>query len=198
MPTVTPEAGEHYKTLGATWIETYTGIKFSLYKPEFNAEDIAHCLANLCRFNGHTRTFYSVAEHSLLVSALVYHMGGNQQQCLEALLHDATEAYMSDVPAPFKQLLPDWQKLDKDLDDKLREWADLPATKTGLVKDADWLALFIEAYWLLPDKGESFPGPEGMRGRAMALLHDYNLFFMPPNDAERAFLGAWAELLDDA
>lgn len=197
MPTL--EAGDFYKNVNSSWIETHSGIHFSLDAPEFTPKDIAHALANLCRFNGHVSKYYSVAEHSMMVSAIVYDWGGNKEQCLEALLHDATEAYMSDVPAPFKQLLPDWKKLDSELDTKLREWAGLPKDKTGIVKDADWVALFIEAYYLIPDKGESFHGPEGMRQVALDFMRDkgYTVFNLQPDLAERSFLASWADLAED-
>jgi hypothetical protein len=194
-----PESQEFYKKMGVGFVETSSGAHFNLDEPDFRPEDIAHALSMNCRFNGHVRQFYSVAEHSLLVSALVYHMGGNQQQCLEALLHDATEAYLSDVPAPFKQFLPDWRAIDAKLDAKLREWAGLPSDKTGLVKDADWLALFIEAYHLLPDGGECFLDPGDFRPRAMRLIEEGrgNLYYMTPSTARSAFLGSWLELAEE-
>lgn len=196
---MTQESQYVYKQHGAAWIETYTGIRFHLDNPEFSHEDIAHTLANNCRYNGHCKHFYSVAEHSLLVSALVYHLGGNKQQCLEGLLHDGTEAYLSDVPSPFKQLLPDWSKLDKALDAKLRVWANLPADKTGLVKDADWIALFIEAYHLLPGKGEGWIDPNGFRDKALLAIETTGIspIGLDPVDAERRFLMCWADLADD-
>lgn len=194
MPTL--EAHDLYEKMKAVFVETSSGIHFNLSAPEFCAEDIAHALSMNCRFNGHTSQFYSVAEHSLLVSGLVYRMGGNEQQCLEGLLHDATEAYMSDVPAPFKQFLPDWKAVDAALDYKLRGWAGLPSAKTGLVKDADWLALFIEAYFLIPDRGECFTGPEGVRDKALHYIHEegIELLCMGPAPAKKMFLVTWAEL----
>jgi len=62
-------------------------------------EDIAHALSNQCRFSGHTREFYSVAQHSVLVSRLLAGTG------LETwgLFHDASEAYLTDVARPLKR-----------------------------------------------------------------------------------------------
>lgn len=196
---MTTESHELYEKMGVGFVETSSGTKFHLDDPDFKAEDIAHALSMNCRFNGHTSRFYSVAEHSMLVSALVYHMGGNQQQCLEALLHDATEAYLSDVPAPFKQFLPDWKEIDKKLDHKLREWADLPLDKTGLVKEADWIALFIEAWHLLPDRGECFTDPDNKRRTALQLIEagKGRVFCMEPELAKRTFLGSWHELAEE-
>lgn len=188
-----------YATKDMGFVETSSGIKFYLHDPVFRPDDIAHALAYSCRFNGHTSRYYSVAEHCLLVCAIVEFLGGNAEQQLEGLLHDATEAYLTDVPAPFKQFLPDWKKLDHDLDQKFRECMDLPSTKTGLVKEADWIALFIEAYHLLPDRGECFADPEGLRDKALQMRKDYDLSLhcMEPREAERLFLLQWAEYAPD-
>jgi hypothetical protein len=92
------------KTRGP-YIVTYTGRRFHFLDPkidEISIEDIAHALSNVCRFTGHTKRFYSVAEHSCLVSALC-------DNRLEGLLHDASEAYMSDLSSPLKMLVPDYK-----------------------------------------------------------------------------------------
>lgn len=191
---MTKESADFYKDAGETFIETASGIHFYLSKPEFSTYDIAHALSMIGRYNGHAREFYSVAEHSLLVSALVYHMGGTVQNCLDGLLHDATEAYLSDVPAPFKQFLPDWRGIDKELEFKFRIWADLPETKAEIIKEADWIALFIEAYWLLPDKGECFVGPPDLQKRALAIADNCPLLLAPPGNLRETFLSVWKDL----
>jgi hypothetical protein len=91
-------------------IRTFTGIFIDVTNPrpqDICIEDIAHALSNLCRFNGHTLKFYSVAEHSLLVSQMV-----PEKHRLAALLHDASEAYLADVPSPVKQLLPRYYEIE--------------------------------------------------------------------------------------
>lgn len=88
------------------WVQTYTGHAFYYDRVDENVysiADIAHALSNQCRFSGHTGTFYSVAEHSVLCSYLV-----PVEYALEALLHDASEAYLVDLPKPLKYLLPDY------------------------------------------------------------------------------------------
>lgn len=87
------------------WIQTYSGHRvwpFNPTAPEnvFCIEDIAHSLANICRFNGHVRKFYSVAEHSVLGSQIIL-----PKFALQFLMHDAAEAYIGDVSRPIKDCL---------------------------------------------------------------------------------------------
>ena len=82
------------------WQQTFTGIRFWPLDPrpeEICIEDIAHALSNQCRFSGHVRKFYSVAEHSVRVSLRVAH-----PHKLWGLLHDASETYMTDLARPIK------------------------------------------------------------------------------------------------
>lgn len=84
-----------------TWIQIYSGKKFFPLDPnenDLNIEDIAHALSNQCRFAGHVREFYSVAQHSVLVS-----LDCCPENALAGLLHDASEAYLVDLPRPLKQ-----------------------------------------------------------------------------------------------
>jgi 5'-deoxynucleotidase YfbR-like HD superfamily hydrolase len=82
------------------WIETFTGKHFDILEPqsdEIDIVDIAHSLSLQCRFTGHTKHFYSVAQHSFYASQLV-----PPEDALWALLHDASEAYISDMSRPLK------------------------------------------------------------------------------------------------
>jgi hypothetical protein len=155
--------GDAYR--GAGWIRTQNG-RFHLEEPEFIFDDIAHSLAQIGRYNGHTLYPISVAEHSVNVARIMFVEGGEPR---EGLMHDGTEAYLSDVPAPFKQYMPDWQDIDSKLELKLREHYEL-GDKTDECKRADWIALFIEAYWLIPGKGEDFSDPLDLRDYALDLM----------------------------
>lgn len=92
------------------WIQTYSGKKFYLPNPTedmIDIVDIAHALSMMCRFNGHVKNFYSVAEHSVYVSDNV-----PEEHQLAALLHDASEAYIADIASPFKKMLGNYAELE--------------------------------------------------------------------------------------
>lgn len=82
------------------WIQTYLGKQFWPLSPrheDIEIVDIAHALSNICRYGGHCNSFYSVAQHCVLVSETV-----PPEFALYGLLHDASEAYLIDVPRPIK------------------------------------------------------------------------------------------------
>ena len=85
------------------WTQTYTGRQFWPLDPrpsEVSIIDIAHALSNQCRFSGHSNTFYSVAQHSVIVSRLC-----PKTMALTGLMHDASEAYLGDWIRPIKKLM---------------------------------------------------------------------------------------------
>ncbi|HEX2868662.1 MAG TPA: hypothetical protein VHO03_16600 [Ignavibacteriales bacterium] len=90
-----------------TWIQTYTGKKFNVFDPDSDSiciEDIAHSLSLQCRFNGHCKEFYSVAEHCVRMvnEAHRVYKEYTPQLGFMLLLHDASEAYLCDIPRPIK------------------------------------------------------------------------------------------------
>src|SRR4051812_16341267 len=72
----------------------------------YDIKAIAHALSNLCRYTGHSKRFYSVAEHCVLVSRLV-----DPRFAFEGLMHDASEAFCGDVASPLKKLLPGYARI---------------------------------------------------------------------------------------
>lgn len=92
------------------WMQTFTGGRYYPTSPrsdEIDPVDIAHALSLLCRFAGHVDRFYSVAEHCVLMSQVVA-----PENALAALLHDATEAYVVDVPRPLKRYIADYRAIE--------------------------------------------------------------------------------------
>ena len=84
-------------------ITTYTGLHFDPVEPDENLikiKDIAHALSMICRANGHTKIFYSVAQHSIACAKEASQQGLSKELVLGCLLHDASEAYLSDVTRP--------------------------------------------------------------------------------------------------
>ena len=92
------------------FIRTWSGLRINVFDPQPDQiciEDIAHGLAMRCRFGGHTMSFHSVAEHCVFMCDMV---PGHLK--LQALLHDASEAYIGDMPTPIKRQLPDYLMLE--------------------------------------------------------------------------------------
>lgn len=121
------------------WMQTYTGravYPMDLSPEDICIEDIAHSLAHQCRYNGHSLRFYSVAEHSVLVARWL-RSKGTDAVALEGLLHDATEAYLSDVPRPVKPFLVGYQEAEKRAWYAIAETYNLPYVPHPAVKDAD-------------------------------------------------------------
>ena len=88
------------------FILTYSGNKFYYYEEfleqyPYDIKEIAHVLSNICRYNGHSLYFYSVALHSALCANICKHTG-NFKAALALLLHDASEVYITDIPGPLK------------------------------------------------------------------------------------------------
>lgn len=130
------------------WILTHTGKRFDLFEPDvdmIDPRDIAHSLAHLCRFNGHTREFYSVAQHSCIVAELV-----PEEHKLAALLHDATEAYLGDMTRPLKQWMPDYRGFEDIVWANVCERFDLALDLPATVHQADLIALATERRDLMP------------------------------------------------
>lgn len=94
-------------------IRTVSGKYFDITSMDPNTidiEDIAHALSFQPRFSGHLPVFYSVAQHCVMCAIHV-----TDDYKLEALLHDASEAYLVDIPSPIKALLPDYKALEDSL-----------------------------------------------------------------------------------
>jgi uncharacterized protein len=131
------------------WIRTFTGKRFYPLQPrlqDIDITDITHALSLQCRFTGHCICHYSVAEHSLLVASLV-----PEEHQLQALLHDASEAYLTDVARPVKHS-PEYtfyRKVEKHVQSLIYEYFNCDPEEAPELKKADDAALGLEAYWLM-------------------------------------------------
>jgi uncharacterized protein len=129
----------------ADWIQTHSGRRFNPLKPNPDAiviQDIAHALSMQCRFSGHCREFYSVAQHSVLVSYICEH-----KDALWGLMHDASEAYLIDVPRPLKRSgkFQAYIEFEKVMQEAICRRFDLPFAEPLSVKEADTVLLATEA-----------------------------------------------------
>lgn len=94
-------------------MQTHSGKAFTPLDPslgDIDIEDIAHALGNICRYGGHTRWFYSVAEHCVLMSEAV-----SPENAFWALMHDAAEAYVGDLIRPLKINLPEYREIEDNI-----------------------------------------------------------------------------------
>lgn len=123
-PTTASAANDNLRHVaGATgrkgdWMETWTGVAFyplDARPDEVHIEDIAHALSMLCRYGGHGFQFYSVAEHSVHIYRWLAAGNYAPNVRLAGLLHDATEAYMVDLPRPLKRSFPEYKKAEGNL-----------------------------------------------------------------------------------
>lgn len=135
-------------------IQTASGYYIDLTKPElghYSLWDIGHALSNLCRFNGHCRRFYSVAQHSVLVSRCV-----PTELALDALFHDAAEAYIGDMSSPLKSLMPEYRAIEAKVEKALRHALGLNLDLHPAIKAADLTLLATEQRDLMPRLTEAW------------------------------------------
>jgi hypothetical protein len=177
-----------------TWIQTISGKPIDLLdvKPDsIYIRDIAHALSRLCRFTGHVDGFYSVAQHSVLVSQQL-----PKELALQGLLHDAVEAYIADVSSPLKQAMRQLQgggvtpydQIEAHVDSAIAQHFNLTRPLPEAVVEADLRMLATEARDL------------GLTWRAMRNWHlkclPYNIYIVARerNVSEAEFLLRYEEL----
>jgi uncharacterized protein len=171
------------------WIQTYIGRRFYVLDPkpeDIYIEDIAHSLSMLCRFNGHTKAFYSVGDHSIRVSHLC------KAFPLWGLLHDASEAYIADVCRPLKKsgTIEGYIAAEHRIMQAVCQRFGLSATEPPEVKEADLVMLVTEARDLMGtlDPGWRFSEANGYKSSEEKIVP------LSPFDAEMAFLQRFQDL----
>jgi len=136
-----------------SWCQTYTGRQVWPLDPDgtplsaISLEDIAHSLSMICRFNGHCEHFYSVAEHSIIIADEVFSQTSDPFLALEALFHDASEAYVGDIVAPIK---PNYiKKVEKKWAAKIAKKFKFSLSENPLIKLLDMRILITEGKELM-------------------------------------------------
>ncbi len=184
------------------WIQTYTGRQFFPLAPSpemFDPRDVAHHLAHICRFTGGVDRWYSVAQHSVLVSgraaALADKACGDPERILMVarwgLVHDLSEAYLADIARPVKKTptMGPYRDAEKRIQEVAVDWLGLPREEPWEVDQADKEVCYTEARDLLGPKHPAWAwNYEPLPQR----IHP-----LGPWRARRLFRSAWAHLFPE-
>lgn len=179
------------------WCQTFTGraiYPLDMRPEDIDLRDIAHSLALQCRFTGHCRVPYYVADHSLRVLKAVRDetCGGlmpgeeEREQLRWALLHDAAEAYMTDISRPVKRSIQGWQEIERAIEATIAARFELKLPIPEIVLHADSVLLATEARDLMAPPPQSW-GP-------LPAPLPYRIHPLPWDVAEARFLGEAASL----
>lgn len=168
------------------WIQTFLGKKFKPLNPNINdifLEDIVHSLSNICRFTGHCRQFYSVAQHSVLVSYMC-----DEEYALQGLLHDSSEYALSDFSNPLKHSgeFENYKFYEKQLQDLIYKKFGVPIDEHPSVKEADTRILCTEARDLL--------APLHHDWKMTVEPYDFKIVPLAPKEAKELFMFRFLEL----
>jgi uncharacterized protein len=169
------------------FIQTVTARRINPFAPDpaaIDIGDIAHALSHQCRFGGHCLRFYSVGQHSCVVSDLTASRGADPPAALWALLHDAAEAYLGDVPHPVKhnsELGRIYRDAERGVQEAILRRFGLPLTAPPLVAGVDRAVLAAERHVLMSDSW-SWPELEGVKAGEVTIEP------WPPEHAAREFL----------
>jgi uncharacterized protein len=176
------------------FIETFTGERFQPLVPDPTTiwvEDIAHSLSNQCRFTGHVREFYSVAEHCIRVSWLLQEWDQPEEIQLWGLMHDASEAYLGDWSTPLKMSAAgeDYRVAEGRLQACICRRFGVHPVQPEIVRQADIVMLVTEARDLMPNKPEHWAVP-----LLVAHPHEDRIAPWQPKEAKARFLERFHDL----
>jgi hypothetical protein len=162
-----------------------SGKLFDFSNPEnsdISVEDIAHGLAHTCRYAGQCDGFYSVAEHSVLVSQIAVHSN------MAALFHDSAEAFIGDLPGPLKRLLPQYKEFENRIEKFVFERLEIAWPAPPEVKRADYCVMAAEQAVLMP------AGTNEWLVSCNVSPADVEIRQLDPAHAKALFLARYAEL----
>ena len=178
-------------------VETHSGKYVHLVSPhpkQINFNDIAWALSRIARFNGHTHGEhpYSVAQHSVWVAFIAQHvLRADRKTTLQALFHDAHEAYMGDITSPLKgvaDLTGPLKSIAESLQQAIHLSQAIPApddNALAMIAEADRCALSVEARHLVYSNGSGWACSEdvpeevyGLFWRPLPAMDAFDLFWM--------------------
>lgn len=173
------------------YLETYTGMDIDVVNPDptrIIIEDIAHALSNICRYGGHSSYFYSVGQHSIIVSREIERLGYGPGIQLYGLLHDASEAYICDIPRPTKKNIIGYLEMETNMQNTIYKALDIekPDTNiTNIVTIVDYEVLQYEARRLM--KKHSW-------AKDNCIKIDADIKYMPMKEVKKEFLKMYEKL----
>lgn len=184
-----------------TYITTFTGVHFDLEEPTpemVHIGDIAHHLAYQCRWVGATHVFWSIAQHSVLVAAIV-----PDHLKRWALMHDAAEAYIGDITRPLKTLLPGVREIESRIMHVIAEKFSLALPEPSELAEYDDQIQRLEGEMFMPQHDRRFISREGHHDELHALTINQErrlsrdiLTPVTPMGAEIMFLLRFQEIFD--
>lgn len=186
-----------------SWILTATGAQFDLelaFADSMSLLDVAHALALVNRFNGHTSRPYSVAEHSIHVCQIMEHdlHVTHPAALMAGLLHDAHEAYIGDMATPLKHAIGEpWHAIERRIEQRVQQRFGVLAASTGWrghIERADRIALATERRDLMPPAGPDWPSLRGVPCAAQLDLR--SMVGMDWKDWRDAFIDKFDELTE--
>lgn len=140
--------------MSSGWMQTLTGKKLDPFNPTPDTvciEDVAHALSNLCRFGGHCKRFYSVAEHSVRGTEFIIDEYEDLDLAFDFLMHDTSEYAFQDLVRPIKKQLPDYENAEHAMQKFLAGHFGFRYPFVPLVHEIDNRMLVTEAVALLRD-----------------------------------------------
>lgn len=175
-----------------TGIETHSGRIFdyeNMRPQDINIQDIAASLSKICRYNGHTIRFYSVAEHCCRLAEYASKVTNDPRAGLYMLLHDACEAYIGDHVNPMKRAVPAIQEFENKIQELICFRFGLLHPMPAFVKNLDTRILIDEKDILFPHSRHKWQAEQQGFGPL-----EVNIYCLPPPQAEELYLQLFQEM----
>lgn len=181
-------------------VDTYSGkmVRFDEVDPsQVDIHDIAISLSRIARYCGHTREFYSVAQHSVLVSDQVLFLTRNYSLALQGLFHEAPECYgMSDIHGTFKRSLGGYaKKVIKSFEGKVFKALGLPEELDPVVDYVDSMLLVDEMSQLFENRKSDVDFKDNIK---YGECEGFGLVItsLSPKEAEKSFINTYTSLIE--